>query len=174
VAGAGAVADVLAQHRPLDRLSAGPTRHGGGVQQSDLVAPRRRREGQVAQSLAQLGGETAQALVGAGLLGQVGEQVPQAAPGGSQPAVLGGAAEQDLGDGEGGQLGVGEPGWAARAGALGQQVVDGDVQCDDEVVETGAHEASLEVDVASATPTLGGLVLLVTPDHAPKHSESFI
>jgi hypothetical protein len=88
--------------------------------------------------------------------------------------VFGGAAEQDLGNGEGDQLGVAEPGWPPRAGALGQQVVDGDVQCGDEVVETGVHGASLEVDVASATLTLGGLVLLVTPGHAPKHSESFI
>jgi hypothetical protein len=43
-----------------------------------------------------------------------------------------------------------------------QQLVDGDVQCDDEVVETGVHEASSEVDVALATPTLGGLVSPVT------------
>jgi hypothetical protein len=53
----------------------------------------------------------------------------------------------------------------ARAPAGFQPLVDGDVQCDDEVVETGVHEASLEVDVAKATPTLGGLVSLVTPRH---------
>jgi hypothetical protein len=55
-----------------------------------------------------------------------------------------------------------------------QQVVDGDVQCDDEVVETGVHEASLEVDVAKATPTLGGLVLPVTPRLSQPNTTSVI
>jgi hypothetical protein len=55
-----------------------------------------------------------------------------------------------------------------------QQVVDGDVQCDDEVVETGAREASQEVDVAKATPTLGGLVSAVTTRRPHSDSESII
>lgn len=61
------------------------------------------------------------------------------------------AAQQHLGDGQADQLGVRQPRLAARMPTpwVGtQQVVDGDVQCDDEVVETGVHEASLEVDVA--------------------------
>jgi hypothetical protein len=50
----------------------------------------------------------------------------------------------------------------------------GDLQCDDEVVEGGVHEASEEVDVATATPTLGGLVSAVTPQHPRSQSESII
>jgi hypothetical protein len=91
--------------------------------------------------------------------------------------VLAGAAQQDLGDGQADQLGVGQPRLAARvvtAGVGAQQVVDGDVQCDDEVVETGVHEASLEVDVAKATPTLGGLVSVVTTRRPHSDSESII
>jgi hypothetical protein len=55
-----------------------------------------------------------------------------------------------------------------------EQVVDGDVQCDDEVVEGGVHGASLEVDVAMATPTLGGLVSVVTPRRPQPDSTSVI
>jgi hypothetical protein len=94
-----------------------------------------------------------------------------------QPAVLAVAAEQDLGHGQADQLAVGQPRLAARAAGAGvgaQQLVDGDVQCDDEVVETGAHGASLEVDVAQATPTLGGLVSVVTTQHPHSDTESII
>jgi hypothetical protein len=87
------------------------------------------------------------------------------------------AAEQHLGDGQADQLAVGQPWLAARvagAGVRPQQLVDGDVQCDDEVVETGAHGASLEVDVATATPTLGGLVSVVTTRSPHSDSESII
>jgi hypothetical protein len=61
------------------------------------------------------------------------------------------------------------------AGIRAQQVIDDAVQCDDEVVEGGGvHEASLEVDVARATPTLGGLVSLVTARCPHSDSESII
>ena len=118
-----------------------------------------------------------QSLVVAGLVGQMREQMPQPAIADPQPAVLVMAAQQHLGDGQADQLGVRQPRLAARMPTpwVGtQQVVDGDVQCDDEVVETGVHEASLEVDVARATPTLGGLVSVVTPRHPRAHSESII
>jgi hypothetical protein len=36
------------------------------------------------------------------------------------------------------------------------------------------HEASLEVDVAFATPTLGALVCVVTPQHPRPSSEAII
>jgi hypothetical protein len=60
------------------------------------------------------------------------------------------------------QFGVGQAtlcgqGWPGAAVGP-QQLSNSNVQCDDEVVETGAHEAPLEVDVAQAMPTLGGLV----------------
>jgi hypothetical protein len=92
----------------------------------------------------------------------------------AQPAAFGVVAEQDLGDGQADELAVGQLGWVARSSAGLQQLVDGDVQCDDEVVETGVHEASLEVDVARATPTLGGLVTLVTPSHPQPNTTSVI
>jgi hypothetical protein len=57
---------------------------------------------------------------------------------------------------------------------LAEQVVDHDVQCDTEGVEIGVHEASQEVDVASATPTLGALALVVTPADPPLDSEAII
>jgi hypothetical protein len=86
-------------------------------------------------------------------------------------------AEQHLGDGQTDQLRVRQA-WLAAGltgpGVGAQQLVDGDVQCDDEVVETGAHETSPEVDVASATPTLGGLVLLVTARRPRSDTESII
>ena len=108
---------------------------------------------------------SAQAAVVGGLAAHIGEQVPQAGVDRTQPAAFGAVAEQDLGHGQADELAVGQLGWVARAPAGFQQLVDGDLQCDDEVVETGVHEASLEVDVAKATPTLGGLVSLVTPRH---------
>src|ERR687898_87203 len=72
-----------------------------------------------------------------------------------------------LGGGQADQLGVAELGPSAWAQPWAQQVVDHDVQCDDEVVETGVHGASQEVDVAFATPTLGGLVCVVTTRRPP-------
>ena len=119
-------------------------------------------------------GGGAQALVGAGLAGYIREQVPQPVTNKAQPVAVGAGAEQGLGDGQADQFGVAELGWAARSQAWAQQVVDGDVQCDDEVVETGVHGASLEVDVALATPTLGGLVSPLTPRHPHSQSESTI
>ena len=123
-----------------------------------------------------MGGAT-QALVVAGLVGQVGKQVAQPTVAKPEPAGFGMVAEQDLGDRQAQQLGVRPAGFAAgeAAARIGtQQLVDGDVQCDDEVVEGGVHGASLEVDVADATPTLGGLVSLVTPRPPGLDSELII
>ena len=92
----------------------------------------------------------------------------------AQPASLRAEPEQDLGDGQTDQLGIAELGLAAGAAARVQQLVDGDVECDDEGVEIGAHEASQEVDVASATPILGALVSVVTAQHPQTHSEAII
>jgi hypothetical protein len=91
-----------------------------------------------------------------------------------QPAPLGVAAKQDLGDGEGNQLGVGQLGLAAGSPAGAEQVVDADVQCGDEGVEIGVHEASQQVDVGFATPILGTLASVVTPRHPTTHSEAII
>jgi hypothetical protein len=114
------------------------------------------------QDLGDQGGGPAQAAVVGGLAAYVGEQVPQPVTDRSQPAAFGAVAQQDLGDRQTDELAVGQLGRVAWPPAGFQQLVDGDVQCDDEVVETGVHEASQEVDVAKATPTLGGLVSAVT------------
>jgi hypothetical protein len=105
---------------------------------------------------------------------QVREQVPEPAAGEPQPAPLGTAPEQDLSDGQTDQLGVAQLGPTARAQPWAEQLVDGDVQCDDEGVEIGGHEASQEVDVAFATPILGALVSPVTPQHPQPDSEAII
>jgi hypothetical protein len=103
----------------------------------------------------------AQPPVVGGLGADVGEQVAEAVGDRAQPAAFAVVAEQDLGHGQADQLGVGELGSAAWAAAGLHQLVDGDVQCDDEVVEVGAHETP-KVGSAVATPTLGGLVTAVT------------
>jgi len=84
-----------------------------------------------------------------------------------QPAALGVAAEQDLGDGQAGQFSVGKARRSARALAdaeLDEEVVDLDVECRDEGVEFGVHK-----------PVLGTLALLVTACFLiVADSESFI
>ena len=91
-----------------------------------------------------------------------------------QPAPLRTEPEQDLGDGQTDQLGIGELGAAARPAAGTQQLVNGDVERDDEGVEIGVHEASQEVDEAVATSTLGALVSVVIPQHPRPDSEATI
>jgi hypothetical protein len=83
------------------------------------------------------------------------------------------SVQRDLGDRQADQSGVADVGRAAGSTRGPQQIVHKALQCDDEVVETGVHEASLEVDVARATPSLGGLVSSVTPRH-PIRIRSFI
>jgi hypothetical protein len=100
--------------------------------------------------------------------------VPQPTADGAQPAALGVIAEQGLRDCQADELGVAELGSPAGPLAGFQQLVDGDLQCDDEVVETGEHEASLEVDVAGATPILGDLASCVTVSHSHPDSASVI
>jgi hypothetical protein len=100
--------------------------------------------------------------------------VAEASTGKAQPTPFGVEPQQDLGDGQTDQLGVAQLGAAAWPSARTQQLIDGDVECDDEGVEVGAHEASLEVDEAIATPTLGALVSVVTPQHPRTNSEAII
>jgi hypothetical protein len=162
------------QRRALDPLAGGRTRHRGGVDQPQLVPPARRPRRQVLNGERDQGRGPAQPpVVGRGGR-QVREQVPQPAAGKAQPAPLGAEPEQDLSDRQADQLGVAELGWPAWPGPGAEQLVDGDVQCDNEGVEVGVHEASQEVDVATATPTLGALVLVVTPRHPRPSSETII
>src|SRR5919202_677 len=177
VAGTPAVVRPPAQRRALDRLAAGGTGDRGGVQQPERVLDAGGLTHQVGQDFTQQPAGLAQPLVVAGLVRQIREQVPQPAVAQPDPAVLTMAAQQDLGDRQADEFGIRQPGLAARIPAAGvgtQQLIDDAVQCDDEVVEGGVHEASLEVDVAMATPTLGGLVLVVTTRHPHSDSESII
>jgi len=91
-----------------------------------------------------------------------------------QPAPVAVTAQQNLGNGQADQLGVRQSGWPARPWPLAEQLIDGDVPCDHEVVEDGAHEASLEVGVVVATPILGGLVTPVTARSSRPQSASII
>src|ERR671936_1470589 len=174
VAAVIAVGGVRPQRRTLDRLAGLAAWQRGGVQQPEAVAPRRGGHGQVAHGQAELVRGGAQALVVAGLAGQVREQVAEAVAGESQPVAFRAGAQQDLGNRQADELGVAELGPAARTEPWAQQLVDGDVQCDDEVVETGVHGASPEVDVAMATPTLGGLVSVVSTRRPHTNSASVI
>jgi hypothetical protein len=104
-------------------------------------------------------GQRAQALVVAGLLGQIREQVPQApARQGEELAVVGNRQEH-LGDRQRDELGVGDPRRPTRTAALGQEIVDAHVKCREQSVEVGEHETTSVVDVAIATPTFGALVM---------------
>jgi hypothetical protein len=110
-----------------------------------------------------------------GLTAHIGEQVPQPVADCPQPAALGVIAQQDLGDDQTDKFGVAESGRPGRPAARFQQLVDGDVQCDDQVVEDGTHQAcSLEVDVVGATPILGGLLTAVTSRQPPSQPTSVI
>jgi hypothetical protein len=84
-----------------------------------------------------------------------------------QPAALGVAAEQDLGDAQADQFGVGEARRSAGTvpdAKVDEEVVDLDVECRDEGVEFGVHR-----------PFLGALALLVTACFLiVADSESFI
>ena len=169
-----AVAGMAGQRRALDALAAGSAGDRGGVQQPPLVTPRRAGDRHRPQDGGDQRCGPAQAPVVGSLAAHVGEQVPQAAGDRAQPTTLGVVAQQDLGDRQADQLSVRQPWWPARSMAGFQQLVDGDVQCDDEVVEVGAHAASTEVDVAVATPTLGDLALFVTCCRPPPDSTSLI
>src|SRR5918993_5694031 len=174
VAGVIAIAGPAGQRRTLAGLAALAAGDRGSVQQPPLVTPGRTgHRHRVQDGNDQWRGPTQAAVVGR-LAADIGEQVPQPATDGPKPAPLGVIAEQDLGDRQTDQLGVRQPRRPARPAAGFQQLVDGDIECDDEVVETGVHEASLEVDVAEATPTLGGLVTVFISRRPRPNSASVI
>ena len=106
------------------------------------------------------GAAAAQPLVVAGLLGQVGEQVPQVSPGVPQPPGLGGEPEQRLHDRQGDQLGVAQPrGDADRRPPRRelrrflQQVIGPDVQCGREGVQVCLHKLILDALASSPQPS---------------------
>jgi hypothetical protein len=162
------------QGRAFDRLPAGRTGHRGGVNQAQLVGPARRVRGQVLEGEGDQRPRPTQALVVGRRGRQIGEQVAKAAVGEPQPTPLAVPPEQHLGDGQADQFGVAQLGAAPRPHPWAEQLIDHDIECDDEGVEVGVHEASQEVDVAFATPTLGALVSPVTAHHPQADSEAII
>ena len=98
-------------------------------------------------------GQAAAALVIAGLVRQVREEVTEALAGDGQEATVGGDAHDRLGDAERDQLGVGDP-TAGIGLALWQQVVGCAIHHGAESVEVGVHRG-LRVDDAMSTVGFG-------------------
>ena len=96
-----------------------------------------------------------QALVVAGLLGQVAEGTGQACGQETQPAGFRGEPKQGLGHGQGEQFSIGQPGWPPTPGGLTQVVVDLDVECREKGVQVGRHKLILNTLLPSpaTTPT---------------------
>jgi hypothetical protein len=126
--------------------------------------------GQPTQGVLQQVSGTAQAPVVFGLGQQPGEQVPDPGGGRAQPVVFVVEAQQHLGHGQTDQLGIGDGGWAARAGTApwpqggDDSVGQLHVQCDEESVQVGDHEG-LQGPTCVNTPILGTLRHPRTPSH---------
>ncbi len=118
-----AVAGIATELRPAGsfaRLSAGDR---GRVKQPQSVAERRRDVGQVVDAAPDLRRERPDALVVAGLLRQVGEQVAEAPAREAVEAAVVATVEEDLGDGQRDDLGVGELWPPTGTGSLEQEIV---------------------------------------------------
>jgi len=129
----------------------------------------------MADDLADRGREPTQPLVVSGLLGDVGEQVPQPRTREAQKPPLGRAVQEDLRDSERDELGVGDLRAAPRTAAHRQEIVHHHVKCGEKGVEFGEHETTSVVDVALATPNFGALLMSPrTSASAARQSESLI
>jgi hypothetical protein len=117
------VAGQLAAPRGFARLAA---RHRGAVQQPEVVAERRAADGEAGDDAGDRRGQRAQALVVAGLLGQIGKHVPKPpARHGQELAV--GDRQEHLRDGQRDELGIADPRRMTGSAALGQEIVDAHV-----------------------------------------------
>ena len=92
---------------------------------------------------------------------QVGEHPRQMLVRMPQPAAFAGVARQRGHHREGDQLSIGDLGHEPDLGPgrelLGvdpQQIIDGHIECEHEVVEGGVHEAFSKVDAAETAPSL--------------------
>src|SRR5258706_3609057 len=108
VRGAVAIAGPAGQVGTLNRLAGHAARHRGGVGDPDRVAPQVGVGDQYRDEMADLGAQTPQAFVVAGLLGQVGKQVDDRLAGKTNPATLVVEPEQRLHHRHRDQLGVGD------------------------------------------------------------------
>jgi hypothetical protein len=99
-----------------------------------------------------------QALVVPRLVGQAGEQVTDLPAGGADPLPLRIVSEQDLGDGDGDQFGVGEPGRSTSPAQPLQLVVDLHVECGQESVQVVDHTSILALSARLPPLTSESLV----------------
>lgn len=90
-------------------------------------------------------GAAAVPLVVAGLLGQIGEQVTEAAVAEPQPVMLRGVTQQYLRDGQADQLGVRQALGSARSPRMRRDdlIVEEHVQCDQKGVEVCLHKPTI-------------------------------
>src|SRR3970282_70858 len=139
------------QLRALDRLARLRAGNRGRVDKPQAFAEGRRAPGERRHELDDLRRQRADALVVAGLAGDVRKQMPETALGHAQEATLLGAVEEDLRDGQAPALGVADPRPSSWAAALGQEIIGEYIKCGEQGVEVGWHAASL-VGVALATP----------------------
>jgi hypothetical protein len=95
------------------------------------------------------------ALVEAGLLGQLGEEIPKALAGDGKEATIGGNAHDRLGDAECGDLGVGDPA-AGIPWLLRQEIVRRAITTVQRVSRSACIVA-FRSTVASAPPTSASL-----------------
>src|SRR5499427_3098553 len=120
--------------------SLGSARHQSTTRPSGVVS--NRLPGEMPKNPTEKGRKRPQALVVARLLGQVGEEMAQPHHCETKPAMFGGTGEQDLGHRQTGQLRVGELGLApGQPGWPTKQIVDGDVERDEQVVEISPASA---------------------------------
>src|SRR5215211_743895 len=157
MASAVAVGGDAGELRAPSGLARGRAGDGGRVEEPEAVAERGRDEGEVVDRPFDLGAEAAKALVVARLLRQVGEQVPEPVGGEGEELAVVGEPHEDLGDRQGDELGIADPGRAPRTAAPGQEIVGENVNCREKGVELGVHEATSVVDVALTTPSFGAL-----------------
>jgi hypothetical protein len=164
----GRVAGQLGSAGGLARLAAG---HRGAVEQPQPVTEGRRFEDHLVEQPDDLRGQRADALVVAGLLGQIGKQMTQPPASEREKPPVAWTVQQHLSDGQADQLSVGDP-WRMTPTATRQQDVIGkDVESNEERVEAGGHRAS-KVDGAR-TPSAFD-TSTSPPRRRPRNPESII
>src|SRR6187200_319293 len=151
--GAVAVVGGIAEGRAACRLDRAGALQRGGIDQQHIVVEARGGGGEDAGEPLDRLAQAGSALVEAGLLGQLGEEVVQALAGNGEEAAVRGDAHDRLGDAEGRDLGVGDPA-AGVSGLLGQEIVRRAINDGAESVEVGVHRG-LSVDGCFGTADFG-------------------
>jgi len=124
-----------------------------GVDQQQVIVEAGRLGGEDADQPLDRLGQAGPALVEAGLLWQLGEEIGKALAGDCQKAAIGGDAHDRLGDAEGGYLCVGDP-TPGISRLLRQEIVCRAINEGAESVEVGVHRG-LSVDGCFSTVDFG-------------------